>query len=453
MREKQKRRCAPPAFSQPSCINTKGKTVFQTTQPTVRIPAVQGAFGHRLFTYTTQVSPRYIETLLGHDPRSRQWRKLEPAELRATYEQLQRHTTPERLRGIQGYIRKRFKKEAIVLGAFPAISVAVKNWIKFDPYLDEGGDRSGAGTLHLDMSRLNSRIVLDGLARVSGIIELVEMASDEGIAEEDRKALNALLEDFTIPLVIFSPREKEKPLDMREMRQLFADFNFKQASISPTMAMSMDSSDLYIEATKRLAQTKVVQSHGGMEMKAASLGKKSTALVALQNLVRFTRAAAEGDQFAELKTNVDKDEDNRHLNEECLDAFVDKVRRFLEGMAESMGSTRFRDIRTSVHTTGPGWGALGAVFYDLDVTLERSDLYELGRRIGEIDMRKDAAFWSDVMREREVRGNSVLTFVGGGYESRQAVRRKIHEHLGTWDALQVAREEVGEASVLVEAAE
>lgn len=410
--------------------------MFQTTQPTVRIPAVQGAFGHRLYTYTTQVSPRYIETLLGHDPRSRQWKKLEPAELRATYEQLQRQTTPDRLRGIQGYIQKRFKKEAVVLGAFPAISVAVKNWIKFDSYQDEGGDRLGAGTLHLDMSRLNARIVLDGLARVSGIIELVEMASDDALPEEDRRALSTLLDDFTIPLVIFSPRQKEAPLTMREMRQLFADFNFKQASISPTMAMSFDSSDLYIEATKRLAKTKVIQSNGGMEEKAASLGKKSTALVALQNLVRFTRAAAEGDQFAEQKTNVDKDDQNRRLDEESLDQFVDGVRLFLEGMAESMGSSRFRDIRTSVHTTGPGWGALGAVFHDLDVTLGRhGDLYELGRRIGEIDMRKDAPFWSDIMREREVRGNPTLTFAGGGYESRQAVRRKIHEHLGTWEAL------------------
>ena len=414
--------------------------MFQTTQPTVRIPAVQGAFGHRLFTYTTQVRPRDIETILGHDPRSRQWKKLEPAELRATYEQLQRNTTPDRLRGIQAYIQKRFKKEAIVLGAFPAISVAVKNFLKFEQYPEGGDDRLGAGTLHLDMSRLNARIVLDGLARVSGIIELVELANDDSVSEEVRSALASLLDDFSIPLVIFSPRQKEAPLTMREMRQLFADFNFKQASISPTMAMSFDSSDLYIEATKRLAKTRVIHSNGGMEEKAASLGKKSTALVALQNLVRFTRAAAEGDQFAEQKTNVDKDDQKRRLNEESLEQFVDSVRLFLEGMAESMGSARFKDIRTSVHTTGPGWGALGAVFHDLDVTLGRhADLNDLGKRLGEVDMRKDAPFWADVMREREVRGNPTLTFAGGGYESRQAVRRKLHEHLGTWEALRAAR--------------
>ena len=36
------------------------------------------------------------------------------------------------------------------------------------------------------------------------------------------------------------------------------------------------------------------------------------------------------------------------------------------------------------------------------------------------------------MREKEVRGKPVITFIGGGYESRQAVRRKVHQYLGTW---------------------
>lgn len=394
---------------------------------------MQGAVGHRLFTYTTQVSPRYLETLLGHDPRSRQWRKLEPPELRNIYEQLQRTTSADRLRGIQSYIRKRFKKEAVVLGAFPAISVAVKNRIKFEPYKEEeGGDRAGAGTLHLDMSRLNSRIVLDGLARVSGIIELVELASDESLPEEDRRSLGNLLNEFTIPLVIFAPKQDDKPLNLREMRQLFADFNFKQTSISPTMAMSFDSSDIYIEATKRLGETDVVDHHGGVEMKSASLGAKSTALVALQNLVRFTRGAAEGDLFAEMKTNVDKDEDKRRLSEENMDEFVESVRQFLAGMAASMGSDRFRDIRDSVHTTGPGWGALGALFHDLDVTLGRRDYYELGRKLGQLDMRKSGEAWADIMRIREYKSGQRLTFVGGGHETRQALRQKFHEHLGTW---------------------
>ena len=205
---------------------------------------------------------------------------------------------------------------------------------------------------------MNSRIVLDGLARVSGVIELVEMANRDDLTEQAREALNELLEDFAMPMVIFSPREEGSSLELHELRQLFADFNFKQRSISATMAMAHDSSDIYVEATKRLGNSAVIQTHGGMEEKAASLGTKSKALVVLQNLVRFVRAAAEGDRFAEAKMNVDIDDEDRRLDEEGIEHFVHRVEEFLNGMAETMGSQRFSDTKSAVHLTGPGWGAL-----------------------------------------------------------------------------------------------
>jgi hypothetical protein len=293
------------------------------------------------------------------------------------------------------------------------------------------------------MSKSNSRIVLDGLARVSGVIELVELANDEALSAQEQKSLNDLIDQFTLPLVIFAPRQADQPLELKELRQLFADFNFKQTSISPTMAMNYDSSDIYVEATRRLAERSVIKSNGRMETKAASLGAKSTALVVLQHLVRFMRGAAEGDTFAEAKTNVDKAEGHRRLSEDNLGEFITRVERFLGGMAEVMGAARFADTKNSIHLTGPGWGALGAVFYDLDATLGIEDIAAMGRKLGELDWRRDAAFWSDVMREKEVRGKATLTFIGGGYESRQAIRRKAHQHLGTWDELQ-SRSEAGD---------
>ncbi len=408
-------------------------TVLNSTQLTVRIAAVQGAYGHRLATYSTQISPRSLEAFLGHDPRSRFWKKLDP-ELEQIYVQLQRTTTNDRLRAIQAYVRKRFSQSAVILGAFPAISVAVKRYLRFDPFNDS--NVQGAGTLHLDMSKSNGRIVLDGLARVSGVIELVELANDEALSENERKFLNELIDQFTLPLAIFSPRQADQPLELKELRQLFADFNFKQTSISPTMAMNYDSSDIYVEATRRLASCNVIKSNGGMETKSASLGAKSIALVVLQHLVRFVRGAAEGDNFAEAKTNVDKAEGQSRLSEDTLSEFVARIEGFLGGMAETMGTARFADSRNSIHLTGPGWGALGAIFYDLDATLKIKDVAAMGRKLGELDWKRDATFWSDVMREKEIRGKSVLTFIGGGYESRQAIRRKAHEFLGTWKQLQ-----------------
>ena len=212
-------------------------TVLNSTQLTIRIAAVQGAYGHRLATYSTQIPPRSLEAFLGHDPRSRFWKKLDP-ELEQIYVQLQRTTTNDRVRAISAYIRKQFSQLAVILGAFPAISVAVKRHLQFDPF--EMSGLEGAGTLHLDMPKSNGRIVLDGLARVSGVIELVELANDEALSVEERKSLNELIDQFTLPLVIFAPRQPDRPLELKELRQLFADFNFKQTSISPTMAMNYD---------------------------------------------------------------------------------------------------------------------------------------------------------------------------------------------------------------------
>jgi DGQHR domain-containing protein len=409
--------------------------MLNTTQLTIRIAAVQGAYGPRLATYATQVAPRSLEAFLGHDPRSRYWKKLDP-ELEDIYSQLQRTTGAERLRSIQNYIRRRFSKLAVICGAFPAISVAVTRPLKFQPF-ESGNDLAGAGTLHLDMSKSNGRVVLDGLARVSGVIELVELANDDQLASAEREALSNLLEEFSLPLVIFGPRENESPLTLKEMRQLFADFNFKQTSISPSMAISMDSSDIYIGATKKLEAISVIQQHGGVEIGRASLGSKSTALVVQQNLLRFVRAAAEGDRFVEAKVNVDKIQ-NARLTETNLDDFVKKLDLFLTNIAEVMGEQRFKETKNSIHLSGPGWSALGVVFYDLDAVLKVQNIAESARKIGEIDWRRDSEFWKDVMREKEVKGGKILTFVGGGTESRQSVRRKVHEYLGTWDKLQAA---------------
>lgn len=423
--------------------------MLSTTQLTIRIAAVQGGYGKRLATYSTQVSPRSLEAFLGHDPRSRLWKKLD-SELEEIYKQLQRTTTADRLRGIETYIRKRFTDMAIICGAFPAISVAVKQPLRFEPF-SSSNDLAGAGTLHLDVSKTNSRIVLDGLARTSGVIELVELANDETLTAEERQALNNLLDQFSLPVVIFSPRDG-KPLEMREMRQLFADFNFKQKSISPSMAVAADSSDIYIETTRRLGEAATVKMYGGMEIGRASLGSKSTALVVQQNLLRFVRAAAEGDSFTEAKINSEKHDDAR-LNEETIENFVRRVDRFLHGMAATMGEKAFRDAKNSIHLSGPGWGAVGSIYHDLEAVLGTKDMEDAGRKIGEIDWQRGSPFWADVMREKLVRGKPVTTFIGGGYESRQAIRRKVHQHLGTWDKLQAALAASGDENAEAEGVE
>ncbi len=147
--------------------------MIEHVKPTARIPAVQGQFGVRLVTYTTQLPAGAIETILGHDPRSRHWRQLSD-DVRDIYEKLQRATTPKRLEQIVRYIRYQFIERGVILGAFPAISIAVEQPTEFEPY--SGISDSGVGVLHFDLSRRNRRIMVDGLGRASAAMELVELS-------------------------------------------------------------------------------------------------------------------------------------------------------------------------------------------------------------------------------------------------------------------------------------
>jgi hypothetical protein len=136
------------------------------------VPCVQGFFNERLVTYTTQVSPKQIGNLLGHDPRSKHWKRLPSDELRQIYEFLQRKTSKARRDGVAGYIEERIGPDALTLGAFPSISIAFQKAAEFLPY--EGGVPSAVGQLMVDISPSNVRVLIDGLGRVTGALDLIE---------------------------------------------------------------------------------------------------------------------------------------------------------------------------------------------------------------------------------------------------------------------------------------
>ena len=66
-------------------------TPVATLNITTPVPSIQGRFGSRLVTYTTQIPALQIKKILGHDPRSRNW-KFIPEETRKIYETIQRVT-------------------------------------------------------------------------------------------------------------------------------------------------------------------------------------------------------------------------------------------------------------------------------------------------------------------------------------------------------------------------
>jgi len=274
------------------------------------------------------------------------------------------------------------------------------------------------------LSRRNLRIVVDGLGRASAAMELVEMAEDSDLPPPTRAALKQLLEEFSLPVVFYMPAQGQSPLSLDEMQQLFHDFNFKVTAVPARVAIALDHSDLYIGLANRLGESDPIASHGGMEFKAASLGKKSTAIVVQQNLLRFVRGAVEGE--AALESNANVEAKNPNLTEETLDDYQDRLQTFLTALAESMG-TDFGD-RERLHLAAPGWGTLGAICHDLVVRLKVPDLEAAAARLGEIDWRRTAPIWADVVRERE--DGTLSLAAGGGSSTRRAMIKSVRRELG-----------------------
>ncbi|HVH76414.1 MAG TPA: DNA sulfur modification protein DndB [Stellaceae bacterium] len=390
---------------------------------TTRIPAIQGQFGPRVVTYSTQLPVGSIETILGHDPRSGNWKRL-PADLAYIYNHLQRATTKARLDSIIRYIRYRFIERPIIIGAFPAISIAVQNQTPFTPYAGE----TAVGALEFDLSKRNHRVLVDGLGRVGAGLELLDMTEDDKVPEHNREALRGLMSQFSLPAVFYIPAPGNKGFDLEEMQQLFHDFNFKAKSVPERVAIALDHSDLYIGLANRIGGSPLMKRLGGMEFKSASLGKKSTAIVVQQNLLRFVRGAAEGERFLE-GTNKSEIEDP-NLTEDTLDDLEERMLVYLEAVVEGMGDEKFKD-REGLHLTSPGWGALGVLFNDLVVRLKVPDYQAAARKIGTIDWNRANLHWADIVRENtDKHGNVSLGLAKGGAQNRRFLTRRLRQLLG-----------------------
>lgn len=391
----------------------------------VTIPAIQGQFGSRVLTYSTQLPVPSIETILGHDPRSGNWNKL-PDDLSFTYTHLQRATTKPRADSIVRYARSRFIERPVVIGAFPAISIAVQNPTPFKPY--ENVRETGVGVIEFDLSKGNRRVLVDGLGRVGASLTLMEMAEDASFPDVARQTLRKLLSEVSLPAVMYAPAPGMAPFTLDEMQQLFHDYNFKVTPVPERVAIALDHSDLYIGLTNRLGHSDLIKSLGGMEVRSASLGKKSTAIVVQQNLLRFVRGAAEGERFLEGTTRSELPDPN--LTQETLDGFEDQAGNFLAAFVAGMGADKFRD-RERLHLTSPGWGTLGLLFHDLVIVLKVPDYETAARRIGSLDWSRSNPMWASIVREKTDKdGNAMLGLAAGGAQTRRFMTKAIRELMG-----------------------
>lgn len=343
------------------------------------IACVQGRFADHLVTYSTQVAPGDIINLLGHDPRGKNWGRL-PIELREIYQYLQRKTSKDRRESIAGYIDERFGTDPLTIGAFPAISIALSNPAEFVPYDSEGKRIPQAvGELMVDLSVNTKRILIDGLGRVTGALDLIDEGRLEAVA------------NFLFPVTIFAPLPDSKhELSWRQLGQLFHDFNYRVHPVSRQHAIALDASDLYIVLANKLGDAWFIKEHGGVAVRAASLGKKSTELVVQSVLVRAVRGACEGRQFQE--SNLAHLE-NGNLNRDTMLTVKSSLEDFFGGLAGRMGD-RWAE-HNSIHLAAPGWQALGVVHHDLVYRLNmgEADRNRVLDRIAAIDWSRFNADW------------------------------------------------------------
>ena len=392
------------------------------------IPCIRGQYGSKLYVFQTTVQPKEIKNLLGHDPRSKNWSSLEQ-DIKNLYDGLQRKTDKKRSNSTAEYIQHRIASDnpKDMIGAFPAISIGMVNVPVFRSYSEFGNSQinDAIGYLEFDLSASNVRVLLDGLARVTGALNLM----DEGY----RDVVNC----FTFPVTIYAPTEKTGKLTVYQLGQIFHDFNFLATPVSKSLAISMDQTDLYVSLTREIAESPVIMSRGGIQERGTKLTKKSTAFVVQQNLLKFIRGACEGFDFQ--KSTRKTKQGQAYLTSESFDSIKSSIEYFLERLATLM-EEKFNN-REYVHRTSPGWCALGLIFHDWGVLLgeklseaERDEILEA---IANIDWSRYNPSWDGMLgsMEPDDTGSKKLTLKNRGNAAVRELTQYIRDKTGLTEKL------------------
>jgi hypothetical protein len=357
------------------------------------ITCIRGQFGPPLQFFQTISPPSQVHTILGHDPRSSNWKHL-PAQLREAYEAYQRKTRQARSDNCANYIRSRLAPHSRVVGAFPALSIGLtevprfdelrdRPGIQIDPHLDLGAT---VGTLYLDIGAAHLRMLLDGIARDTGAMELLNKGLDVD-------------EWFQFALTIYAPTEARGRLTPAELGQLFFDFNYKMTRVPPSLALEMDQAGIYSRMTSYVKDLPVILDNGGMQQSGASLGTKSTALVVRRVLHGFVSTAAEGERA--LRGSKTEDIRNARTTEENLEDTQEQIGEFLTVFAAAMGS-RFTDP-DSLHLSRLGWEAVGVIAHEalFKHNLDRDGVESVAKRLAAVDWSRTNPDWLGMIGEAE----------------------------------------------------
>ena len=389
------------------------------------ISCIHGRSGPHVQLFQTTCLPSQLISVLGHDPRSSNWKNL-PNPLRQAYEEHQRKTKAARVEGVEKYISQRLVPGAAHIGGFPSLSIGLTEVPVFEPLRMRAGVTvaeglpldDSVGTVYLDIGARHMRMLLDGLARFTGAMEYVDAGQD----------VDAW---FSFALTIYAPTPIRGELSMSALGQLFSDFNYRLTRVPPTLALELDQAGVYSQIVEWLKDQDVLKDNGGMQQSGASLGKKSTALVVRRVLHGFVTIAAEGEK-ALSKASKSEDIRNPLTTEENIWQVAESIRDFLAQFAEAMGS-RFID-EDSIHLTRVGWEAIGMIVHDAMIRTRHSN-EEIGaivNALAEVDWSRTNRDWFGMVgvAEQDKDGNPVLldgkerVIITGG-KGDQGLRRAI----------------------------
>ncbi|HET6177863.1 MAG TPA: DNA sulfur modification protein DndB [Candidatus Sulfotelmatobacter sp.] len=387
-------------------LDEEGTMSPATLDINTQIPCVQGMFGERLLTYTTQIKPKHIPHVLGHDPRGKNWKRL-PDDLYSIYKKIQRSTSPGRRDSLTAYLEQRLVSRNMI-AAFPAISIGLTEPTEFKPFSED----PAVGVLLVHDRGV--RMVLDGLGRITACLDLRE-ESPQG-AE--------LVDSIVFPVTFYVPPPGTPPLSVTDLGQLFVDFNFRVHRVPANVNLALDQADIYVSLANELSKESFIKDFGGMEVRAASLGKKSTALVVQSVLVRAVRGATEGRDFQE--SNLASAQ-NPNLTDATFKSELHSIVEFFIEIQTRMGEKW--GARKDLHLSAPGWQALGVIRHDmthrgLELTpSERTQIYDT---IAGMNWSRSNRDWADkahlgVWAKPKNADTEQVVILGAGRNNTQAI--------------------------------
>ena len=389
----------------------------------LHIACIRGKSGPHLQSFQAVCPPSQLISLLGHDPRST---KGLPLHLREAYERYQRRTRTSRSESIQKYITESLAPSSQRVGGFPGLSVGLTEVPNFDPLrelagveISPGVDLAGnVGVLHLDIGAKHNRMLLDGLGRLSAAMEFVDQGQD-------------IDEWISFPITIFAPTADKGSISFGDLGQLFHDYNYLAARISPTQALELDQASPYAQILEWLKDQPVIRENGGMQVSGASLGKKSTALVVLRFLLGFVTIAAEGEKALQGAKN--ERVRNPRTNPDNMADVRQRIGGFLTQFAAAMGE-RFTD-QDSIHLTRLGWEAIAMITHEVAVAadLPEEQIQACAEALAEVDWSRSNRDWFGMIGvpEQDTDGKPVLDEQGRervvitGGKGDQGLRRTI----------------------------